>query len=215
MDLIQSILDAAEEEQWGFLARKHKTLMTSVRQTLTCYLAQLQGRNHEGYGEDPYLSGEMAFAVIKGMQGDDPRYELVNAGVKHFAAFDGPTNGGDAVISDADWMQTYLPPFAKAFEAGSLSTMCTYAQLNGVFGCTNPKLLTTVLRNEWNFTGYVVSDQGALHDPVQAINAGCDVEDGFGGFQQITSLVTDGKVGISTVDTALRRQFYVRMRHGE
>ena len=83
-----------------------------------------QGRNHEGYGEDPFLSGELAYEVVKGMQGDHPRYALVNAGCKHFAAFDGPGNGGDAVISDADWYW-YLHPFRRAFEAGSLSTMCT------------------------------------------------------------------------------------------
>eukprot|EP00665_Eupelagonemidae_sp_cell47_P001019 gene1019-biopygen6872 len=61
------------------------------------------GRNHEGYGEDPYLSGEMTHAVVRGMQGDHPRYILVNAGCKHFAAFDGPGNGGEANISNSDW----------------------------------------------------------------------------------------------------------------
>ena len=65
---------------------------------------------------------------------------------------------------------------AKAFEAGSLSTMCTYAQLNGVFGCQNPKLMRTWLRERMNFSGYVVSDQGAIHDGAAAINAGCDGE---------------------------------------
>lgn len=80
----------------------------------------LWGRNHEGYGEDPYLTGELAAAMVKGMQGDDPRYLLTNAGVKHFAAFDGAANGGDAIIDDGDWELTYLRPFASAFEAGSM-----------------------------------------------------------------------------------------------
>ena len=85
----------------------------------------LWGRNHEGYGEDPFLSGELAAAVVRGMQGDDGRYALINAGVKHFAAFDGPGNGGEANISGADWMGTYLPPFDASIQAGALSTMCT------------------------------------------------------------------------------------------
>jgi beta-glucosidase len=119
----------------------------------------------------------LAFQVIQGMQGDDPRYALMNAGVKHFAAFDGPGNGGNAIISDADWFW-YLHPFRRAFEAGALSTMCTYAKLNGVYGCENPKLMDTWLRGEMNFSGYVVSDQGGIHNPASALNAGCDIEDG-------------------------------------
>jgi beta-glucosidase-like glycosyl hydrolase len=88
--------------------------------------------------------------------------------VKHLAAFDGPGNGGEANISDSDWLTTYLPPFAKSFEAGALSTMCTYAKLNGVYGCQSGKLLTQWLRGEgtqhFNFSGYVVSDQGCVHE---------------------------------------------------
>jgi beta-glucosidase len=175
----------------------------------------LWGRNHEGYGEDPFLSGELAYNVIRGMQGDDKRYALVNAGVKHFAAFDGPGNGGDAIISDADLVQTYLVPFSKAFQAGSLSTMCTYAGLNGVSGCQNPKLMQTWLRERMNFSGYVVSDQGAIHDATAAINAGCDVEDGFGMYSKLPALVSSGEVLESTLDRALARLVLVRMKHGE
>eukprot|EP01050_Picozoa_sp_SAG11_P003592 SAG11_NODE_207_length_12378_cov_8.404105_3_plen_661_part_00 len=175
----------------------------------------LWGRNHEGYGECPYLSGEMASQVITGMQGDHPRYALINAGVKHFAAFDGPMNGGEADISDADWVQTYLAPFKKAFEAGALSTMCTYAKLNGVWGCNNPKALTRWLRDRVGFKGYVISDQGALHDPADSIRAGCEMEDGGGGYKQLVEVVQSGALNESLVTRAVARVFYARMRTGE
>jgi beta-glucosidase-like glycosyl hydrolase len=175
----------------------------------------LWGRNHEGYGEDPYLSGEMAYQVITGMQGDHPRYALINAGVKHFAAFDGPENGGEADISDADWVQTFLAPFKKAFEAGALSTMCTYAKLNNVWGCNNPKALTQWLRDRIGFKGYVISDQGALHDPADSIRAGCEMEDGSGGYKQLVEVVRSGKLNESLVTRAVARVFYARMRTGE
>ena len=207
------------------------------------------------------------------MQGDHPRYAVINAGVKHFAAFDGPMNGGEADISDADWVQTYLAPFKKAFEAGAMSTMCTcatripaaalcgpraapapgrncrskgtvmefprvptcqqmlrrrsgwcrvfmspfhrYAKLNGVWGCNNPKALTTWLRERMGFKGYVISDQGALHDPADSIRAGCEMEDGGGGYKQLVQLVQSGALNESLVTRAVAWVFYARMRTGE
>lgn len=175
----------------------------------------LWGRNHEGYGEDPFLSGELTEQIVKGMQGDDPRYALIAAGCKHFAAFDGPGNAGEVDISGSDWLGTYMPPFEKCFDAGALSTMCTYAKLNGTYGCQNAMVQNDWLRGRMGFKGYVVSDQGAIHDAAKAINSGCDVEDGHGQYTQLVSLVKDGAVAEATIDTALRRLFYVRMRHGE
>ena len=174
----------------------------------------LWGRNHEGYGADPFLAGEMAYSVVRGMQGDDAKYLLMNAGVKHFAGFDGPGNGGNAVISDADWFQTYLPPFVRAFQAGAKSTMCTYAQLDGIFGCENPKLLQSWLRDETGFEGYVISDQGAIHDSASSLNAGCDLADGSE-YQDLAVDVAKGRVNESTLDVALARVLAVRFGHGE
>ena len=87
--------------------------------------------------------------MVRGMQGDDPNYVLMNASPKHFAA----------EISDADLVQTYLRPFANAFEAGALATMCSHSQLNGVSGCLDSKLLTRWLRDENKFNRtYVIAD---------------------------------------------------------
>merc|ERR1712178_412740 len=93
--------------------------------------------------------------------------------------------------------------------------MCTYAKLNGTYGCQNPKLLQTYLRDYMKFEGYVVSDQGAIHDPTLAINAGCDVEDGWGQYTQLLDLTRSGYVSEATLDQALQRLFYVRFRLGE
>ena len=197
----------------GTKPRRFETQLTFEIQSQISYA--ILPKSLTGFGEDPFLSGEMAYQVVKGMQGDDPRYLLMNAGPKHFAAFDGPGNGGNAAISDSDWIQTYLHPFRKAFQAGAMSTMCTYAEQNGVHGCEDPKLLTSWLREKIGFNGYVISDQGAIHDPSAAIRAGCDVEDGWGQYVKLKNLSKSGDVKETDIDKALSRLFEVRMRHGE
>ena len=160
-------------------------------------MLQLWGRNHEGYGESPYLSGAMATEVIRGMQGHglpSNNYSLILAGAKHFAAFDGPKNGGEAVISESDWLINYTPNFeAAVVEGGVQSLMCTYARSNftpgashtdkhgGTYGCANRLALTTLLRERWQPPSmYVVSDCGAVHDGPASLTAGCDLECPFG-----------------------------------
>ena len=150
-------------------------------------------RNHEGFGESPYLSGAMAVEVIRGMQGHGllggANYSLILAGAKHFSGFDGPKNGGEAVISEADWLWNYTPNFeAAVVEAGAQSLMCTYARSNftpgalrtdkhaGTYGCANRRALTTLLRERWMPPSmFVVSDCGAVHDAAASLNAGCDL----------------------------------------
>ena len=123
----------------------------------------LWGRQQETYGEDPYLNGELAAAFVDGLQGHDPRYLVANAGCKHFAGFAGPLNSnGDHTISERDLQTTYLPQFKRCVEAGAWSFMCSYSAVNGVPSCGSKRLLTSILRDEWKFPGYVVSDQTAL-----------------------------------------------------
>jgi beta-glucosidase-like glycosyl hydrolase len=117
--------------------------------------------------------------MIVGLQGNDSKYVRVHADAKHFSAFDGPGNGGDAWISDRDWFSTYMPPMRAAAAAKSASFMCSYAQLNGVYACNNHRALTEILRDTWGFDGFVVSDMGALHGAVEGVTAGCDLEDGY------------------------------------
>ncbi|MEE6484296.1 hypothetical protein FKM82_013830 [Ascaphus truei] len=128
----------------------------------------LWGRNQETYGEDPYLSGVLAAAFVRGLQGDHPRYVKASAGCKHFAAHGGPENipvsrfSFDAKVEERDLRMTFLPQFHACVRAGSYSVMCSYNRVNGVPACANKMLLSDVLRTEWGFRGYVVSDEGAV-----------------------------------------------------
>src|SRR5271154_6083868 len=126
------------------------------------------GRGMETYGEDPYLTGRLAVQFIKGLQGDDPKYLKVVATAKHFAVHSGPESERhtfDAVISDADLNETYLPQFEAAIKDGhAASVMCAYNSLDGKPACASSNLLENILRKQWGFAGYVVSDCGAVGD---------------------------------------------------
>ena len=126
------------------------------------------GRGMETYGEDPFLTGRLAVAFVRGMQGDDPHYLRVVATPKHFAVHSGPEglrHGFDAGVSEHDLWDTYLPAFeAAVVEGGAWSAMCAYNRLGGSPACGNRRLLQDILRDTWRFPGYVVSDCDAVRD---------------------------------------------------
>jgi beta-glucosidase len=126
------------------------------------------GRGQETYGEDPYLTARMAVAFVKGLQGNDPKYFKVIATPKHFAVHSGPEperHRFNAIIDDRDLYETYLPAFeACVKEAGAYSIMCAYNRYAGEPCCGSTKLLGGILRDDWGFKGYVVSDCGAIND---------------------------------------------------
>jgi beta-glucosidase len=166
-----AISDEARAKYHEFLRRdKH-----DIYQGLTFWTPNINlfrdprwGRGMETYGEDPYLTGRMAVAFIKGMQGDDPKYLKTVATAKHFAVHSGPEPARhtfDAVVSENDLRETYLPHFEAAIrEGGAYSVMCAYNSVDGLPACANPRLLEDILRKEWGFQGYVVSDCGAIGD---------------------------------------------------
>lgn len=125
------------------------------------------GRGQETYGEDPYLTGRMATAFIRGMQGNDPRYLKTAACAKHYVVHSGPEglrHQFDAQASLHDLYDTYLPAFHAAVKAGVEAVMCAYNSTNGQPCCANTYLLDTVLRKDWGFRGHIVSDCGAISD---------------------------------------------------
>lgn len=129
------------------------------------------GRGQETYGEDPYLSSRMGVAFVKGLQGDDPKYLKAAACAKHYVVHSGPEalrHEFDAVVSQKDLWETYMPAFkALVTEAGVEGVMGAYNRTNGESCSASPYLLTTVLKEEWDFDGYVVSDCGAVRDIYQ------------------------------------------------
>src|SRR6476646_7206147 len=126
------------------------------------------GRGQETYGEDPFLTGKLAVQFIRGLQGDDPKYFKTVATVKHFAVQSGPEperHAFDAVVSERDLRETYLPHFEMGIrEGGAYSLMCAYNRIDGKAACGSDMLLRDILRGEWRFPGYVVSDCGAIDD---------------------------------------------------
>ena len=189
------------------------------------------GRGQETYGEDPYLTGRMGVAFVKGMQGDDPRYLKVVATPKHYAVHSGPEperHAFDAKVSEYDLVNTYLPAFrATVVEGKADSVMCVYNAVNGTPGCASADLLQKRLREQWGFQGYVVSDCGAVNDihqnhkytptlggaAVAAVKAGTDLTCGTE-YRTLVDEVKAGRITEAEIDRSLERLFVARFRLG-
>ena len=125
------------------------------------------GRGQETYGEDPFLTAEMGKALVRGLQGDHPRYLKVAACAKHYAVHSGPEGERhefDAVVTPKDMEETYLPAFKALVDSGVESVMCAYNRVNGEPACGSETLLKKILRERWGFEGHVLSDCWALRD---------------------------------------------------
>ncbi|WP_046732089.1 glycoside hydrolase family 3 C-terminal domain-containing protein [Streptomyces humi] len=166
----------------------------------------LCGRNFEYYSEDPLLSGRLGAAHVRGQQG-----EGVGASLKHFAANNQETDRMrvSADVDERTLREIYLPAFEHVVtEARPATVMAAYNKVNGVHAAQHRWLLTEVLREEWGFAGAVVSDWGAVHDPVASMLAGLDLEmpgPAPENTRRIVAAVRDGELEESVVDTAVRR----------
>ena len=189
------------------------------------------GRGQETYGEDPYLTGRLGVAFCKGLQGDDPKYLKLVATPKHYAVHSGPEplrHTFDAVVDERDLRMTYLPAFeACVREGNAYSIMGAYNRTNGKPCCASEPLLNDILRDEWGFEGYVVSDCGAIWDihanhkvvrtpeegSALAVKAGCDLNCGQA-YTHLVKAVEKGLIIEEQIDTAVKRLFTARFRLG-
>jgi beta-glucosidase len=189
------------------------------------------GRGQETYGEDPFLTGTLAVPFIKGIQGDDPSYMLAMACAKHYAIHSGPESQRhrfDATPPERDLYETYLPQFEMAVRQGHVGgVMGAYSALDGVPDCANSFLLTGLLRTQWGFEGYVVSDCGAIGDiwsqhhyvktpeeaAAAAVKAGCDLCCG-GDYNALVRAVQEGLITGKEIDRALYDTLWTRFKLG-
>ncbi len=190
------------------------------------------GRVMEGAGEDTYLGSSIAAARVRGFQGRDLKDEnTVIACVKHFAAYGAPQAGREyhtVDMSDRSLHEWYLPPYRAGVEAGAGSVMTSFNEIAGVPSSSNKWLLTDLLRNEWGFNGFVVSDWTSIPELIPhgvaadsadaarlAINAGLDMDMSGRSYQNfMKNLVVSGKVSEETINNSVRRILEAKYKLG-
>lgn len=191
------------------------------------------GRGQETYGEDPYLTGTLGKAFVRGLEGDDPRYLKASACAKHFAVHSGPEwsrSTYNAKVSDFDLWDTYLPAFRDLIVDAKVSgVMCAYNAFDGQPCCGSDKLMQKILRDDWGFKGYVTSDCGGVtlfwkthktHDTQEkaaadAVLHGTDCEcSGKPTYFALQKAVKDGLITESQIDVSVKRLFTIRFRLG-
>ena len=195
---------------------QHEKLSVLLGPAVNIKRSPLCGRNFEYFSEDPYLTGKMATALIKGVQSKN-----VGTSIKHFA-LNNQEHRRMSSSSDCDERtirEIYFPAFEMAVkEAQPWTVMCSYNRINGVYASENHWLLTEVLRNEWGFEGYVMSDWGATADRVEGIRAGLDLEmPSSGGIndRKIVEAVKAGKLDEKLVDLCCERILNIVYRYVE
>jgi beta-glucosidase len=189
------------------------------------------GRGQETYGEDPYLTARMGVQFVRGLQGNHGKYFKVIATPKHYAVHSGPEperHRFDAVTNQRDLYDTYLPAFEACIkEAGAYSVMCAYNRYMGEPCCAHDTLLRKILRQDWGFKGYIVSDCGAVYDiykfhnlvktaaeaSAMTVKAGTDLDCGTD-YPSLVKAVQQGLISEAEIDHSVRRLFTARFKLG-
>ena len=238
--LIKKVADAVSDEaraKYEYFSKRDKR---GIYQGLSFWTPNINifrdprwGRGMETYGEDPYLTGKIAASFIRGLQGDNPKYFKTIATIKHFAVHSGPEESRhrfNAEVSDRDFYETYTPAFKRSVqEANVYSLMCAYNRFRGKPCCGSDFLLTDLLRNQWGFKGYIVTDCGAVNDfyvkgdheivptpeeaSALAIKAGVDLECGSV-FDALDKALDKKLVTEEELNTAIKRLFTARFKLG-
>ena len=193
---------------------QHEQVAVNLGPAINIKRSPLCGRNFEYLSEDPYLAGELAVSMVQGVQSRD-----VGTSVKHFAgnSQEHRRMASDSVIDERTLREIYLPAFEAAVKRGHAWTlMCSYNKLNGEFASQHRWLLTDLLRKEWGFDGYVMSDWGAVSDRVKGVEAGLDLEMPSSNGERdraVMRAVQEGRLDEALVDQAVERILDVSMRY--
>jgi beta-glucosidase len=235
--LMYNVANAISDEARAKYHEFQRRGKTGIYQGLTFWSPNINifrdprwGRGHETYGEDPFLTGRMGYEFVKGMQGDDPKYLKTVATAKHYAVHSGPEplrHKFNAKVSEVDLRETYLPAFRTLVkDAGVYSIMGAYNMFRDYPCCANP-ILYGILRNEWGFKGYIVSDCWAISDfykftgfakdaaeaAAQAVKAGTDLECGSD-YKKLMEAVNRGLLTEEDINVAVKRIFTARFKLG-
>jgi beta-glucosidase len=229
-----AIADEARAKHHNFTSKDKRFIyqgLTLWSPNINLFRDPRWGRGQETYGEDPFLTGALGVQFVKGLQGDDAVYYKTIATVKHFAVHSGPEperHEFNAVTDDHDLRETYLPHFEKVMrEAHPYSVMCAYNRYNGEACCGSPSLLGDILRTEWGFNGYIVSDCEAITDIYKyhkivptpeeaaalAVKAGTDLECGKV-YLNLKAAVDQKLITEAEIDVAVKRLFTARFKLG-
>lgn len=189
-------------------------------------------RLEETYGEDPFLTSKMGVAMVKGFQGKDIGSGVnVVSTLKHFVAYGIPEGGHNSAISqvgERDLFQNFMLPFKSAVDAGALSIMTAYNSMDGIPCTSNSNLLTNVVRDDWGFNGFFVSDLGAVEGLIHShrvaesldqasklsLSAGVNINLGGRAYQSLSSVINDGELDIAVIDSAVSRVLSVKFEMG-
>jgi len=190
------------------------------------------GRGQETYGEDPYLTAILGDAFVRGLQGDDPKYLKAAACAKHYAVHSGPEalrHVYDAEVSNYDLWDTYLPAFKKLVtQSKVIGVMCAYNAFRTQPCCASDILMNDILRNQWQFKGYVTSDCWAIDDffknhkthpdaasaSADAVFHGTDIDCGTDAYKALVEAVKNGLITEAQIDISVKRLFMVRFQLG-
>jgi len=229
-----AISDEARAKHHAFAARDKRFIyqgLTLWSPNINIFRDPRWGRGQETYGEDPFLTGKLAVQFVRGLQGDDPHYLKTVATVKHFAVHSGPEperHSFNAETSLKDLHEFYLPAFEMGVvEGGAYSLMCAYNRYNGEAACGSDTLLQQILRDEWQFPGFVVSDCGGILDfhahhkitaspeesAALAVKSGTDLNCGKI-YQHLSDAVARGLISETEINIAVKRLLTARMRLG-
>lgn len=233
LDVANAISDEARAKYHEFLRRNEPGIyhgLTFWSPNINIFRDPRWGRGHETYGEDPYLTGRMGLRFVQGMQGSDPKYFKTIATAKHYAVHSGPEplrHEFNAEVSERDLRETYLPAFRTLVKEGKVySVMGAYNQFRGHPACANEELYG-ILRNDWGFDGYIVSDCWAVSDfynfqgyaagpaeaAAQALKAGTDLECGVD-YLHLMEAFRRGLITEDDIDRAVKRVMLARFRLG-
>ncbi len=228
-----AVSDEARAKHHEFVRRGKRGLyqgLTFWSPNINIFRDPRWGRGHETYGEDPYLTGQMGMQYVKGLQGNDPKYLKVVATAKHYAIHSGPEpsrHNFNVQIGERDLRETYLPAFRTlVVDGGVYSVMGAYNQFRGYPCCASPYLLG-ILRNEWGFKGYVVSDCWAISDyytfqkyskdaaeaAAVSVKAGTDLECGVS-YNSLDKAFERELITEDEIDVAVKRLFTARFKLG-